>query len=90
LKGIAELGRRSNVDVALVDKDDLTMRQRDQQPWQPVNASTEWLCNLVDTFEQAEQLGDVRCDDQLLSEMRARLARPALPRNKNLQFQAHH
>jgi hypothetical protein len=49
------------------------MTQREQQQWQPVDSSTNWLSTLVDTFEQAEQLGDVCCDDRLLSEMRARL-----------------
>lgn len=62
------------------DKDDLTMTQREQQQWKPVNGSTEWLSTLVNTFEQAEQLGDVRCNDKLLSELRTRLGRPALVR----------
>jgi hypothetical protein len=75
--------------VVLVDKD-LTMTQREQQQWQPVDSSTNWLCTLVDTFEQAEQLGDVCCDDRLLSEMRARLARPALPSDRNLQLHPQH
>ena len=34
-----------------------------------------WLLTLVDTFARTEQLGDVRCDEELLSAVRMRLER---------------
>ena len=76
--------------MGLQDEDDLTMAQREQQQWHPASGQTGWLSTLVDTFEQTEQLCDVRCDERLLSEMRARLARPALPSDRNLQLQPQH
>jgi hypothetical protein len=76
--------------MGLRDKDDLTMAQREQQQWHPANGQTGWLSTLVDTFEQAEQLCDVRCDERVLSEMRARLARPALPSNRDSRLQPQH
>ncbi|HEY8336233.1 MAG TPA: hypothetical protein VIQ05_20785 [Tardiphaga sp.] len=66
------------------------MTQREQQQCQPANGGAGWLSTLVTTFEQTEQLGDVRCDERLLSEMRARLARPALPHDRNQQLQPQH
>ena len=71
-------------------KDGLKMAQREQQYGHPDAARTGWLCTLVDTFEQTAKLGKIRCDEQLLSEMHARLARPAFPRECKLAVQRQH
>ena len=63
------------------------MAQRNQQRTRPGTSQNGWLLTLVQSFEQAERLGGVRCDEEVLSEMRARLARPSMPHHRKAQFQ---
>lgn len=71
------------------------MAQRQQHPGAS-NNENGWLLTLVDTFERTEQLGNVPCDEKLLSAARARLERPALPARpetvlrRKAQFQPQH
>jgi hypothetical protein len=52
------------------------MAQRNQHTGSGIG-DTRWLATLVDTFEAAERLGDVPCDNNALRAVKARLARPA-------------
>ena len=56
------------------------MGQQQLREWRSASGQRLWLSMLIDTMEEISrpELRAGPCDDQLLAELRAQLARPAL------------